>query len=547
MKLNAIDILSNITLYKEYNKNIYKEKMIQERNFKKHTLLTAQDKKYCFTLFDVNKQEKITRKAKLQNEIMSITKKIEDEKLLMCFTTCTIKPSYNLSKVMLNQNELYKISKDKNKFENHFINLDNQLYKQYRVFKDFSKKIKKHKTRERKSLSYDYLNVFELTKKLNLHTHQITLLKNKKDLYEYIKSVILSRKNTDIARTEIRLDKKLIDVIKNDTIIIRKKEYYITKYKKTKGQQIYKFRRADKEKGNILFLREIKDTINDKQHITKYLFKYLLKRSHKDSFENIVFKNIRMRQKQYSHKFFSKKIDKLKLFKISSIIYKNLKKNETLKSLNLNENRTIYEVSKRINNNTLKIQEDLKYKIDDNLDEHTKEILKTETNENIYIKINDNWVLVSRIEKFEKDTYSKRNEYKLLQEKEKINNKLYFESLDNKVYSNNTYIIDNWRERYINQELDNYCKLKSINYYMIDDKLKNMKIKEFQDFYYSNYKTILKEKYNIELECAKTIRKEQEKEYKKQKREYEKKQKELEILIDDYYENNKKIELIEDF
>lgn len=108
--------------------------------------------------------------------------------------------------------------------------------------------------------------------------------------------------------------------------------------------------------GNFIYIRGIKDINNDKEHLTKYLFKYMLKASQSDSIENIIFHNLNFKQKQYSHNFFTNKLNKQELFKTASIIYKLLKqKNELLLEKDIDINSTIFETAKMLDNEILLI------------------------------------------------------------------------------------------------------------------------------------------------------------------------------------------------
>gem|GEM_PF-7081562 len=450
--------------YKNYIKIKNKVKLNTRLEQLKKKLLISNNTEISkrFTLYDLEQLKKKTRKSVIQNEISSISKLMSDK--IICFTTNTINSNMNVD---IN----FPKNVDVNSQYNH---LENKLFEQYNEFKKFNNTLRTYSytnaDNKKERIDYKTLRVFELTKKFNLHQHRIDLINNFTDFTEYLKSIIYKRNSTNIGRTEIRIDEEILNQVLNAEIIIRvnnkneKLEYVKTFDKKTK-RDFYIIKNTIKNNGNFIYLKPVVDIKNDKEHLTKYLFKYLLKASNEDSIENIVFSKIGIRQKQYSHKFFCD-LEKTKLEKISTIIYREAKrKNFLLEDKELNINTILYDTSRMIINEDLKIED------------------KT-----IYIKHNNEYKILTTMLSYDKVEYEGfYGEYKRLEDKK---------------YFNDTLTIDEEKTLKNKQEMEYYEEL-FVKEKMFDELIKFNEIitnkNVFQLEFRNDYENIMKYKYDFKL------------------------------------------------
>lgn len=485
--------------YKNYIKIKNKVKLNTRLEQLKKKLLISNNTEISkrFTLYDLEQLKKKTRKSVIQNEISSISKLMSDK--IICFTTNTINSNINVD-VNFPKNV------DVNSQYNH---LENKLFKQYNEFKKFNNTLRTYSytntDNKKERIDYKTLRVFELTKKFNLHQHRIDLLNNFTDFTEYLKSIIYKRNSTNIGRTEIRVDVSILNQVLNTEIIIRvnnkneKLEYVKTYDEKTK-RDFYIVKNSIKNNGNYIYLKPVIDLANDKEHLTKYLFKYLLKASNEDSIENIVFSKIGIRQKQYSHKFFCD-LEKTKLEKISTIIYREAKrKNFLLEDKELDINTILYDTSRMIINEDLKIED------------------KT-----IYIKHNNEYKILSTMLSYDKVEYEGfYGEYKRLEDKKYINDTL---TINEEITLENKQKLEKYENLYYREKLfEELCLFNEI------------KSKEYdlrQDFR-ENHKFILKNRFKDKLLTEEEIIKKINTEKEKQTRTNEKDRVEKEIYK--YYE-----------
>jgi hypothetical protein len=487
--------------YKNYIKIKNKVKLNTRIEQLKKKLLISNNTEISkrFTLYDLEQLKKKTRKSVIQNEISSISKLMSDK--IIRFTTNTINSNINVD-VNFPKNV------DVNSQYNH---LENKLFEQYNEFKKFNNTLRTYSytdtNKQNTRIDYKTLRVFELTKKFNLHQHRIDLLNNFTDFAEYLKSIIYKKNSTNIGRTEIRVDEEILNQVLNVEIIIRvnnkneKLEYVKTYDEKTK-RDFYIVKNSIKNNGNYIYLKPVIDLANDKEHLTKYLFKYLLKASNEDSIENIVFSKIGIRQKQYSHKFFCD-LEKTKLEKISSIIYREAKrKNFLLEDKELDINTILYDTSRMIINEDLKIED------------------KT-----IYIKYNNEYKILSTILSYDKVEYEGfYGEYKRLEDKK---------------YFNDTLTIDEEKTLKNKQEMEYYEEL-FVKEKMFDELIKFNEIitnkNVFQLEFRNDYENIMKYKYDFkltditEIELQLKSEKDTSKIVKNEK---------IEELISSYYESGK--------
>jgi hypothetical protein len=110
-----------------------------------------------------------------------------------------------------------------------------------------------------------------------------------------------------------------------------------------KKQSIYIIKETKKGEGNFIYLRTIEDDKGTGQHITNYMFKYMLKsfdlneenkllepRS-KVSKETLIFSKLKLRQKIYSINFFTDKLQKDNLEKLNGRFFTFFKQLENNK------------------------------------------------------------------------------------------------------------------------------------------------------------------------------------------------------------------------
>lgn len=500
--------------YKNYNKIQSKvKKNLRLEQLKKKLLISNNTEiSKRFTLYDLEQLKNKARKSIIQNEISSISKLMNDK--IIRFTTNTINSNMNVD---IN----FPKNVDVNSQYNH---LENKMFEQYNEFKKFNNTLRTYSytdtNKQNTRINYKTLRVFELTKKFNLHQHRIDLINNFTDFTEYLKSIIYKRNTTNIGRTEIRIDEEILNQVLNAEIIIRvnnkneKLEYVKTFDKKTK-RDFYIIKNTIKNNGNFIYLKPVIDLANDKEHLTKYLFKYLLKASDEDSIENIVFSKIGIRQKQYSHKFFCN-LEKTKLEKISSIIYREAKRNNfLLEDKELDINSILYETSKMINNEDLKIED------------------KT-----IYIKHKNEYKILTTISSYDKVEYQGYyGEYKRLEDKKYMNDTL---TINEELTLENKQKLEHYE--------DLYYKEKSFEELCLFNEVKSNEYSIRQEFR-ENYVFILKHRFNDKLATEKEITNKIKNDKENEKRTRTNERERMENLIDRYYSSTPdyRIELYSNF
>lgn len=483
-------IIKNYDRLKEYYKIVkkweYEEKESKSISFSRRVniLPFAENNNISKRLFDIKKTSKKITKRFIQNEITSISKMSKDK--ILTFTTLTITPEFNVEK---------NIEFEEEKTETEYkIEVDELLKKQYQEFQNFYNQLSKyHYQKDGKmiDLNYKSVSVYELTKNLNLHSHKINLLNDYNRLYHYIKSIIQKRQKNGIGRVEIRVDEEDILYLLENEIKTQKQNYKLSKSRKDKNIFIYKD--SSKSRGNFIFIRAIKNLKNEenKKHITKYLFKYMLKANEKESIENIIFSSLKFKQKQFSHNFFTKKTNKKNLFKISSILHSLItyNKSKILDSMNLDKNATIYEVSRLLEADILK-----------------NDIYNIETQEEeIYILNGKKYELLTNINKYFKYTHhSKFDAWKrLILKYQSLNDfkdeQHYRMSYDEEREFENNLKCEIYKFIYIE---DNFEKERLKNIYRQEDEVINLLGYKFE----TNYEYILKNEYEIKLISGKELK-----------------------------------------
>lgn len=487
--------------YSNYIKvtNKVKQNVRNEQLKKKLIISNNVDTTKRFTLYDLEQMKKKIRSSVIQNEISSISKLMNGK--IIRFTTNTINSNMNVDKD-------FPIYNDE-RFQ--FGELENRMFKQYEEFKKYNKSLRNYNYNDEnglnKKINGKSLRVFELTKSFNIHQHRIDVLNDFTELKEYIKSIFYKRNNTNIGRTEIRVDEQILNKILETEITIRinnKNETleFIKKYDEESKRDFYIIKNSMKNNGNFIYLKPIKDIRNDKTHLTNYLFKYLLKASDEGSLENMVFSKIGVRQQQYSHKFFCD-MEKMKLQKISSIIYREVKrKNILFKDMELDINSILYETSKMINNQDLIIQEDI-----------------------IYIRNNNEYKKLTSITTYDKLEFSGYySEYKRLEEKKYINETITIKE---------ELIIENKKKMEYYENL--YYKDMGMKELCLYDKVISTKY-EIKTEFRENPELIIKRVYNDNLTTENDIIKKRNEEKKESKQTRTEEKERIEKLIYKYYE-----------
>lgn len=334
-----------ITEFKNFIKTEFKKKHTKNLNYLKSKLLTYKDNNQnrAFTLYDKYVFEKKTIKAKVQDEITSVSLAMKNK--IVVFNTPTLSPELNL-----NSNKNNTIEK-----------ISNQLKKQYEEFQKYSKKLRNYNYRENKEIKlfkFKSVSAFEVTKKVNIHRHNIDLVNDFEDLLIYLRVILLKRKDLKIGRIELAIDEEIVNklVYTKQQIKINNKYQDLTfKYsEKLKG---YIIENSKKGAGNFVYIKPIKDLSKDKTHLTKYLFKYLLKSSNETSLDSMIFSYLGFKQKQYTHNFFTNKLKKHELEKLSSIVY-NLKRFNKTDELDILPSEGImFNLASLFNDNTLRYED----------------------------------------------------------------------------------------------------------------------------------------------------------------------------------------------
>ena len=236
--------------------------------------------------------------------------------------------------------------------------MESQIKKQYEEFSKYFRTITKRNND--KGLNYKNIRVYELTKKLNIHCHKTDFLHNETDFIKYLESIVLGRNKNNIGRVELVLNIDFFKVIeqyfKDKKIKIRIKNQYETltiskrsiRFKNEK-QNIYIINESIKGKGNFIYFRTINDNKGNGDHITDYMFKYMLKSYDTNkpnkmlkprqnvSKETLIFSKLKIRQKIYSVNFFTDKLSKNELEKMNNKFYTLFKQIEQNKKNVINE------------------------------------------------------------------------------------------------------------------------------------------------------------------------------------------------------------------
>lgn len=303
------------------------------------TLFTNRENNSYISLKDILKRQHIIKRSLIQNEISSINEIGKDK--IIIFHTSTIDPILNISQ---------KINNTKH--------LESQIKKQYEEFSKYFRTITKRNND--KGLNYKNIRVYELTKKLNIHCHKTDFLHNETDFIKYLESIVLGRNKNNIGRVELVLNIDFFKVIeqyfKDKKIKIRINNKYETltiskrsiRFKKEK-QNIYIINESIKGKGNFIYFRTIDDNKGNGDHLTDYMFKYMLKSydinepneilkpRQKVSKETLIFSKLKIRQKIYSTNFFTDKLSKDELGKMNNKFYTLFKQVEQNKKNVINE------------------------------------------------------------------------------------------------------------------------------------------------------------------------------------------------------------------
>lgn len=309
-----------------------KEKNIFD-NAHRH-IFTHEENNTFFSLKDIFQKQHILRKYFIQNEISSINQNQHNK--IVIFHTSTIDPVLNVPR---------KIDEAKL--------LEEQIKKQYEEFSKYFRTITKRN--HDKKITYKNIRVYELTKKLNIHCHKTDFLNSEAEFVSYLESIVLSRKKNDIGRVELVVNADFFETVrklfKDKQIKIRVNNKYeiLSLLKRSikfqgKKQDIFIIKETKKGEGNFIYFRTIEDDKGTGQHLTDYMFKYMLKsfdyneedkplqpRS-KVSKETLIFSKLKLRQKIYSTNFFSDKLQKDDLEKLNGrffTFFKQLERNKT--------------------------------------------------------------------------------------------------------------------------------------------------------------------------------------------------------------------------
>lgn len=315
-----------ITFLKSYIRELRKEFYLKEYeiiNNSHRQIFTNKENNSFISLRDIFKKQHFIKRSLIQNEIDSINQVGKDK--FVIFHTSTLDPILNLNQKI----------KD-------IDTIEEQITKQYKEFSKYHKYI--NDTNDKKKLRYKNIRVYEFTKKFNLHCHKTDFLNNEEDFIKYIESIILSRNKNNIGRIELVLNIDFFKVVeqffkdKKIKIRINNKYIYLSLIKKTitfknEKQDIFIIKETIKEKGNFIYIRTINDIKEDNEHLTNYMFKYMLKsfdinkeneilkpRSNVSK-ETLIFSKLKLRQKIYSINFFTDKMTKDELEKINGKIF----------------------------------------------------------------------------------------------------------------------------------------------------------------------------------------------------------------------------------
>lgn len=351
-----------MVLFKEFSEK-YLNNLKKDYILKKHNIKTNSEKVVFFhnenntflSLKNILEKKEILKSSLTQNEINSISKMTENNYLIFHTSTMTNILNHNLN-IYVEQI------------------LEDNIINQYNEFSKYFRQI--FLNNKNKNLDYKNVRIYELTQKLNLHCHKIDFLKNNFDFIKYIESLYLSRNKTNIGRVELVIDidyfKDVENYFKNNQVKIRikNKTINLTLTKKQYANNIlYIIKESKKGNGNFIYIRTIeKQNQNDKDNITKYLFKYMLKgfdnNNNNISKETLIFSKLKLKQKIYSKNFFNKELNKDELEKLNNKIftYINLMENNKITPLNFlqkedleiitqNKNKLFYTLSSFLTDN----------------------------------------------------------------------------------------------------------------------------------------------------------------------------------------------------
>lgn len=305
-----------------YLSDLRKEFFLKETevlNFAHRQVFTHKENNTFISLKDIFKNQQIIRKSVIQNEINSINQ-IQQDKIVI-FHTSTIDPILNVPR---------KIDEAQQ--------LEEQIKNQYEEFSKYFRTITKRN--HDKKITYKNIRVYELTKKLNIHCHKTDLLKSENDFVSYLESIVLSRNKNNIGRVELVVNSDFFQVIrklfkdKHIKIRVNNKYEILSLIKRSikfqgKKQDIFIIKETKKGEGNFIYFRTIQDDKGTGQHLTDYMFKYMLKSFDYDednkpleprsrvSKETLIFSKLKLRQKIYSTNFFSDKLPKDDLEKLN--------------------------------------------------------------------------------------------------------------------------------------------------------------------------------------------------------------------------------------
>lgn len=336
-------------------------------------IFTHKENNTFISLKDILKKQQIIKKSVVQNEINSINQ-VQHNKIVI-FHTSTIDPVLNLPR----------------KIDNVEL-LEEQIKKQYEEFSKYFRMITKRNND--KKITYKNIRVYELTKKLNLHCHKTDFLDNENDFIRYLEVIVLSRKSNHIGRVELVVNAGSFEAIKKlfkekqIKIRINNKYEILSLMKRSikfqgKKQSIYIIKETKKGEGNFIYLRTIEDDKGTGEHITNYMFKYMLKsfdlneenkllepRS-KVSKETLIFSKLKLRQKIYSINFFTDKLQKDNLEKLNGrffTFFKQLENNKVnilsyfnkddLEKINNGRRHLFYTLSEMLEDNKIFVVEE---------------------------------------------------------------------------------------------------------------------------------------------------------------------------------------------
>jgi|GEM_PF-4735110 len=334
-------MFKNLTQYKTLYIQVLKEKYQrkQDRNLefsKNMSIVKNNDNSTFQSLYGIIKNKQKVQNPLNQVYIDAVAKVFDFNNGIVCFTTVTIDPVLNLSEDNYNNFvDRYEPNFDSETDEQKavFGFFDDTIKNQYKVVQNFYKSLS-NSLNHAKLPKTKRMKVLELTKNLNIHTHNIIKLKNQDDLEKYINSIFHSRKNLQIGEIEIAISEEFVDGLLNSKMSVRlnNKTTVLTFTKLDKNGVKYKINESEKSAGNFISIKKIQDSQKDRKHMTKYLFKYLLKTSNNSSNETYVFSHLGFRQTEMSNNFFFEKLEntctKDELLTISQAVYREVKKYE---------------------------------------------------------------------------------------------------------------------------------------------------------------------------------------------------------------------------